>query len=138
VERPKSNPPSEPPQPADAEAAPEAGRAGGTGRVKFDDRGNAVWEWSISTGAFGLDVSTGRLKKLENPALSIADDSSPSLTAVKPHAPGARKGYDPYDSGKVGKTAPKPEGKPKKRDLKRLGEWIALRKQANANKDDKK
>ncbi len=27
-----------------------------SGRVQFDDRGNAVWEWAVSTGAFGRDV----------------------------------------------------------------------------------
>jgi len=52
-----------------------------TGRVKFDERGNAVWEWAVGTGAFGREVSTARLKKLENPALSLADDATPTTAA---------------------------------------------------------
>jgi hypothetical protein len=136
VDRSKSKPP-EPAKPPEVEYPPGESEKT-TGRVKFDDRGNAIWEWSISTGAFGLDVSTGRLKKLEHASLSIADESSPALSPVKPNPLGAKKGYNPYDSVRVGKpVAAKPEEKPKKKDLRRLGEWIALRKQATAKKDGK-
>jgi hypothetical protein len=102
----------------------------GTGRVKFDDRGNAVWEWSVATGAFGREVSTERLQKLEHPALSIADDA-PTPLDVRPNPLGTKKGYDPYDSGKLGK---RPET-PRKKDLRRLGEFLKLKKQAATNKD---
>jgi hypothetical protein len=104
--------------------------AKGTGRVKFDDRGNAVWEWSVATGAFGREVSKERLQKLEHPALSIADDS-PTPLDVRPNPLGTKKGYDPYDSGKLGK---RPEA-PRKTDLRRLGEFLKLKKQAATNKD---
>ena len=103
----------------------------GTGRVKFDDRGNAVWEWSVATGAFGREVSTERLQKLEHPALSIADDAPTPLDTVRPNPLGTKKGYDPYDSGKLGK---RPEA-PRKKDLRRLGEFLKLKKQAAGNKD---
>ena len=105
--------------------------AKGTGRVKFDDRGNAVWEWSVATGAFGREVSTARLQKLEHPALSIADDAPTPLDTVRPNPLGTKKGYDPYDSGKLGK---RPEA-PRKKDLRRLGEFLKLKKQAAGNKD---
>ncbi len=77
-----------------------------TGRVKFDERGNAVWEWQVATGAFGVEVSTQRLQKLEHPALSIADDAPTPFGTVRANPLGTKKGYDPYDSGKLGK---KPE-----------------------------
>jgi hypothetical protein len=102
-----------------------------TGRVKFDERGNAVWEWQVATGAFGLEVTTQRLQKLEHPALSIADDAPTPFETVRANPLGTKKGYDPYDSGKLGK---KPE--PQKKDLRRLSESLKLKKQAEANKDD--
>jgi len=99
------------------------------GRVKFDDRGNAVWEWAMATGAFGGDVSTTRLRALENPSLSIAEDAPPPADTVRANPLGAKKGYDPYDSGKLGKAPA-----PRKKDLRRLSEWLKLKKQAEENK----
>jgi len=121
----KPAPPAAPP------AAPPSAR-GPTGRVRFDDRGNAIWEWSVATGSFGRDVSTSRLKKLDHPALSIADDSPTPVEAARRNPLGAVRGYDPYDSGQLDKK----KAPPRKKDLRRLGEWIKLRKQAEGQKDD--
>ena len=116
-------------------AAPDAkADAKGTGRVKFDDRGNAIWEWSVATGAFGHEVTTERLHKLEHPSLSLADDASATSDTVRPNPLGTKKGYDPYDSGKLGK----PPAAPRKKDLKRLSEWLKLKKQAANNDQDEK
>jgi hypothetical protein len=102
-----------------------------TGRVKFDDRGNAVWEWQVETGAFGSDVSTARLQKLEHPALSLADDAPTPFETVKSNPLGTKKGYDPYDSGKLGKKEV-----PRKKDLRKLSESIKLKRQFADNKDE--
>lgn len=129
------------PKPPSAQSPPAAGKPGapddkagakGTGRVKFDDRGNAIWEWSIATGAFGREVSTARLQKLEHPALSLADDAPTPVETVRANPLGTKKGYDPYDSGKLGKTA----APPKKKDLRKLSEFLMLKKQAAGNKDN--
>jgi len=105
-----------------------------TGRVTHDDRGNAIWEWSVATGSFGKEVSSQRLKKLENTTLSLADDAPPpvsSSTTVKQNPKGVAHGYSPYDSGLLVKAET-----PRKKDLKRLSEWLSLRKQAGEKKKD--
>ena len=100
--------------------------------MQFDERGNAVWEWSVATGAFGREVSTERLQKLENPGLSLAEDAPTPSQRVKANPMGAVKGYNPYDSGKLGK----PREVPKKKDLKKLSDWLKLKKQAANNDPD--
>jgi hypothetical protein len=112
-------------------SAPDAPEPKKTGRVQFDERGNAVWEWSIATGAFGREVSTERLQKLENPGLSLADDAPTPFDHVKPNPLGTVKGYNPYDSGKLSKAE-----QARKKDLKKLSEWLALKKQATGKRDD--
>jgi hypothetical protein len=101
-----------------------------TGRVQFDERGTAVWEWSIATGAFGREVTTQRLQKLEHPALSLADDAPTPQKTVRPNPLGTKTGYNPYDSGKLGKAPP-----PAKKDLRKLSDWLKLKKQAESKKD---
>jgi hypothetical protein len=99
-----------------------------TGRVKFDDRGNAVWEWAVSTGKFGVEISSTRLKRLDDPTLSLTEEPT---SAGKPTS--AAHGYSPYDSGgPLAKAADPP--KPKKTDLRRLSEWMKLRQQYERNK----
>ena len=85
----------------------------------------------MSTGEFARDSSTARLRKLDNPSLSLAEDAPTPVEVARPNPLGTIKGYNPYDSGKLG-------GKevPKKKDLKKLSEWLALRKQAAENKRD--
>jgi len=120
---------------ADAEepSVPDPNRAPkNTGRVQFDSRGNAVWEWAIDPGAFDREVSTERLRRLEHPALSIAEDAPTPFDVVRPNPLGTKKGYDPYDSGRLAKTA----AASRKKDLRRLSEFMKLKKQAASNKED--
>ncbi len=122
----------EPPKTANAPPKPESETRAASGRVKHDERGKAVWEWSIATGAFATDVTDHRLKKLENSSLRLLDDQPTPGNIVKPNVNGTTKGYSPYDSGiLVGKKEA-----PRKKDLRKLGEWLQLRKQASANKDE--
>jgi hypothetical protein len=116
------------------DAAPEANSApkGSTGRVKFDDKGNAIWEWAVATGSYAREVTAERLQRLENPTLSIAEDAPTPFDTVRANPLGNKKGYDPYDSGKLGKRPPTSI----KKDLRRLSEAIKLKKQAADNKDE--
>ena len=105
-----------------------------SGRVKHDERGNAVWEWSVATGTFSADVTRDRLRRLENQSLSLAEDAPSPFEVAAPNPHGLRKGYDPYASGRLSKPAEKPG--PKKTDLRRLSEWMKLKKQHAKNKDE--
>ena len=104
-----------------------------SGRVQFDERGNAVWEWAVKTGVFGREVSSDRLKRLENPGLSLAEDAPTPFDKVKPNPQGVVKGYNPYDSGKLGRTGPAPK---QRKDLRKLSDWLKLKKQAENNGPD--
>lgn len=91
----------------------------GRGKIEFDELGNAVWV--PSTTAVSGDVM---LRLLDDPNLAISEDYTQSTTRlVKQNPQGARKGYDPYDSGML----PKKQFK-KKKDLRKLSSWIQGRK----------
>ncbi len=101
-----------------------------TGRGRCDDRGNAGWQWALPAGDAAPGTPKDPLRSLEHPALSLAADAPTPDDSVKANPQGTLKGYDPYDSGKLDKKPP-----PRKKDLRKLGEWIALRKQAQKNSD---
>ena len=126
------------------EAAPEDRPATDktSGRVSFDSRGNAVWEWSMATGKFGGNVDTERLKKLY-PDLKIQDDPPPKAKTFGTSPEQRGPGFDPYDTHaqRPAKAAPRdpaagidpynstsaPDEKKrstKPKDLRRLSEWI--------------
>ncbi|GFE78542.1 hypothetical protein GCM10011487_05420 [Steroidobacter agaridevorans] len=116
-----------------------------SGRIAYDERGNSIWEWQLETGVYSRDISTQRLKKLDLNDLSIAD------TAIQQRPPDLG-GFNPYDNssstrGNVGKNDPynggnraplKPAAEPKRKptDLKKLQEWMELRKRVEQNKRD--
>jgi hypothetical protein len=119
----------DPPEGAPADL-PNLGKQ--SGRVQFDERGNAVWEWAIKTGKFGKEAATDRMRRLDNSGLSLAEDAPTPFDKVKPNPQGTVKGYDPYDSGKLARSdAPR-----KKTDLRKLSDWLKLKKQAANNDPD--
>lgn len=122
----KTTQPPRPPGGA-ADDTPETDTSPKSGRVTFDDRGNAVWEWSMATGAFGREVDTRRLEKLEAKDLKIVDD------AAKPAARGpvptkSDRGSDPYNNTGA-PVSPRGSSTPNKpTDLRKLSEWIKQQK----------
>lgn len=130
-----------------------------SGRAAHDERGNSVWEWQLETGVYSRDISTQRLKKLDLNDLSIAETASiprpPGLTepparntlpggGVNPYdnstTDRGNVASDPYNSGgrgalktdaRSGQNSP-PARKPV--DLKKLDEWLELRKRVEQNK----
>jgi hypothetical protein len=102
-----------------------------SGRVTHDDRGNAIWEWAVTSGPIPPNTRQ-RLKKLDNPTLSLADDAPSPVDVVRKNPLGTVKGYSPYDSGLLESR----NKAPRKKDLRRLSEWLQLKKQAAARKPD--
>ena len=70
------------------------------GRVQHDARGNAVWQWAVSTSASALESTSTLLRRLEAPELSLEEDRPLELESK-------HSGGNPYD--RVG-TVAKPRG----------------------------
>lgn len=149
---PKDRDPRDKPPPS-----PPTGEAKRSGRAGVDERGNTVWEWQLETGVYSRDISTQKLKKLDLGDLSIAETAShqrpEGLSADK--KPPQKKlpggGFNPYDSSSSGgnpydnarsfgkKTQAPAAGAPPARkpmDLKRLEEWMEIKKRLEQQKKD--
>lgn len=132
-----------------------------SGRAAYDERGNSVWEWQLETGVYSRDISTQRLKKLDLNDLSIAETAThprpPGLTDPQDRKPMPGGGFNPYDNSttsggnvandpynSAGRGALKPDPRRARQpqpaparkpvDLKKLEEWIELRKRVEQNK----
>jgi hypothetical protein len=92
---------------------------GGTGRIEYDELGNAVWV------PFGeLDSAETLRRLLNNDALALTqDDGKAASQHVTQNLGGLKKGYDPYDSGMLVRKQWK-----KKKDLRALSNWIEEKK----------
>ena len=94
-------------------------------QIVHDDRGNARVEW-IDAGYAGVPLERAPLSIEQTPARG----DSTKLTVERVRA----KGFDPYARVGTG-PAPEPQKKPPaKRDLKKLGEWIKLKRELEARK----
>jgi hypothetical protein len=152
------DPRSKAPPPAAADEGKRSGRAG------VDERGNSVWEWQLETGVYSRDISTQKLRKLDLGDLSIAETASHQ----RPEGLGREKdagqkklpggGFNPYNSSGGGGDAggnpydsarntgkkmqpPAPSTPPARKpmDLKRLEEWMQIKKrleEQKKNEDD--
>jgi hypothetical protein len=106
---------------------------GEPGRLGIDDRGNVTWEWA-DVGDLKADDTLGdaeRVRALVDPRLQIADDADDPLSPVRSNPKGLKSGYNPYNSGALGKQSWK-----KKKNLRQLSKWIELRKKRTGNNDE--
>lgn len=84
-----------------------------SGRVRHDDRGNAVWDWLKDTGRNAIESTSRLLKKLELPQLKVEEKKDEELRIQSDRDPGG--GYDPYNqSSNSGRTPPGKGPPPKK------------------------
>jgi hypothetical protein len=87
-----------------------------SGHVRFDERGNAVWD--------------ARGARIEHPALELSEELAPHA-GLKMNRNGLNVGYDPYRSGAHAKEAWR-----KKKDLRALSKWIQLKKTMALRSED--
>jgi hypothetical protein len=64
------------------------------GRVRHDDRGNAVWDWSMDTGVFDALSSSGLIRRLDVADLKMQESPGLALAVAGRDAGG---GGDPYN-----------------------------------------
>jgi hypothetical protein len=95
-------------------------------QIVHDDRGNARVEW-IDAGYAGEPLERAPLSIEKTPARG----EHGKLTVER----GRAKGFDPYQ--RIGAAGIPPEAKKPtgKRDLRKLGEWIKLKRELEARKD---
>ncbi len=108
------DPPASKPAPgAPDKATPAPAAAMGSGRVQFDERGQAVWEWAVRTGMFDRDASTQRVRALtETPVKLELEQTLGAIkrtTATQHPAPKAPASFNPYEAAKS-KANPKESG----------------------------
>jgi hypothetical protein len=93
-------------------------------QIVHDDRGNARVEW-IDAGYAGVPLERAPLSIESTPARG----DSTKLTVERKRA----GGFDPY--ARVGAAhIPEPKKPPVKKDLRKLGEWIKLKRELETRK----
>jgi hypothetical protein len=130
-------------------AAKPAHASNPSGRAKFDSRGNAVWEWQTENGEFSTDVSTQRVKKLEATELSLEETARAKKLDSGSKSQEPSRGFNPYNNSAGGvpldpdskrhhlqPTQPATTTRKPVKDLKRLQEWMEMKKRLADQKDD--
>jgi hypothetical protein len=109
-------------------ASPDASEAG---RLGYDDRGNVTWQWKDDEDLLADDElgNTARVRALVDPKLQVKDDDTDPLNPASHNPKGLKSGYNPYNSGALGKQSWK-----KKKDLKALSKWIETRNKVAGKK----
>jgi hypothetical protein len=137
-------------------AAPDSKRSG---RAGVDERGNTVWEWQLETGVYSRDITTQKLRKLDLGDLSIAETGTHQRASGPGEKGGSAQkqpssGFNPYDNSgsgdaggnpydnarnfgkKVQQSTNPPPTQRKPMDLKRLEEWMEIKKRLEQQKKD--
>jgi hypothetical protein len=98
--------PASTPAPSPA-AGPNEPRPGSSGRVRHDERGNAIWEWMTTTTKKAILSGTSLLKKLDSTELSLEEtpEEQDKSAMLPKNRPGG--GFNPYEQA----SANKPRGK---------------------------
>lgn len=100
------------------------------GRIAFDDRGNAVYQWNDDHLSEDSEAAEhARRKALDEPSLSMVEEEQTTNAPIQNNAKGLRLGYNPYESGLLPR---KPVAK--KRDLRELSKWLEMKKRVSGDR----
>jgi hypothetical protein len=104
---------------------PQATNRRRASQIVHDDRGNARVEW-IEVGRAGVELERAPLTIESSPARGES-----AKLSVERHRAG---GFDPYARVGSGPKLPEPKKSQGKRDLRKLGEWIKLKRELDERK----
>lgn len=104
---------------------PQASNRRRASQIVHDDRGNARVEW-IDAGYAGVELERAPLSIEQTPARG----DSAKLSVERNRA----GGFDPYARVGSGPLAPEPKKPQGKRDLRKLGEWIKMKRELDERK----
>jgi len=104
---------------------PQAANRRRASQIVHDDRGNARVEW-IDVGRAGVELERAPLSIESTPARG----ESAKLSVERNRA----GGFDPYARVGSGPRIPEPKKPQAKRDLRKLGEWIKLKRELEERK----
>jgi hypothetical protein len=62
-----------------------------SGRMAFDDRGKAVWEWRTETGTFKADVDTKQVRAIQDAANVDISEAPAPATSDNPYSTGDKR-----------------------------------------------
>lgn len=103
------------------------------GRIAFDDRGNAIYEWNDDQLSLeGEEGERARSKALELPGLAMVEDEPTAEAPIRNNVKGLKLGYNPYESGLL----PQKQVARKKTDLRELSKWLEMKKRLESNRND--
>lgn len=71
-----------------------------SGRVAFDPRGDAIWEFQTAEGEYAREANTELVRKLDAPSLALEQTAIVKKVAEPPAGPRPCPGggFNPYDS----------------------------------------
>ncbi len=62
-----------------------------SGRIAFDDRGKAVWEWRTDTGTFKADIDTQQVRALQDSGDVTLGEAPPPPVSDNPYSTGDKR-----------------------------------------------
>ena len=89
-----------------------------SGRIAFDDRGKATWEWRTDTGTFKSDIDTQRVRALQDATAVSLGETTPPPPASDPVSD------NPYSTGDKSSLIAKRAPRRTLDDMRKLSEEI--------------